>query len=352
MGPYPPPFGGVSVHIRRLYQYLINDNFNVKIYSETSVKYECKDFVTISDFSKWFLNYFISGKERIFHCHTHSWNRRFFISLLCLRRKKVIFTFHSLRNEWSDLSWKKKIKIKMLLAIAYKIIVVNETLFYKLTGWGCNPSKIEIINAYIPPMLDREDSGVPPVLKEFIEDGDKIIVSNASKLVLYKEQDLYGMDMMVYLTQKLKTKFRKIRTIICLGEIGDRNYFEEINALVKRLNIEDNLKIVIGEDLIPILSKTHLFIRPSYSDSYGVSIAEAIYMKVPAIASDVCIRPEGTVLFKNRDIDDLFKKATHLIEEYEYHKNKIKKIKPEINLERIKTVYKNVIHYRKGKFIP
>jgi len=237
------------------------------------------------------------------------------------------------------------------LALAYKIIVVNETHFYKLTRWGCNPSKVEIINAYIPPLLEGEGSDISPDLKEFIKDGDKIIVSNASKLVLYKDQDLYGVDMMVYLTQKLKPKFKKIRTIICLGEIGDRNYFDEINALVKRLNIENNFKIVIGENLIPILSKTHLVIRPSYSDSYGVSIAEAIYMKVPAIASDVCIRPEGTVLFKNRDMDDLFKKTTHLIEEYEYHKNKIKKIKPEINFERVKQVYKNMIHSRNGKCI-
>ena len=73
--------------------------------------------------------------------------------------------------------------------------------------------------------------------------------------------------------------------------------------------------------------RTNLMLRPTYIDGYGVSIEEAIFFGSPAIASDVCERPKGTILFKNRNIDDLYSKIINILENYEEYRSKIKSIK-------------------------
>jgi glycosyltransferase involved in cell wall biosynthesis len=89
-----------------------------------------------------------------------------------------------------------------------------------------------------------------------------------------------------------------------------------------------------------------LFIRPTNTDGYGVSIAEVISLNKPAIASNVCKRPEGAILFENRNIEDLFIKTNDVINNYEEHRTKIENIEFEDNAEKILEVYKKV---RNGK---
>lgn len=83
-----------------------------------------------------------------------------------------------------------------------------------------------------------------------------------------------------------------------------------MKELISNLGIESNFYFLTGQkELWPLFKQSDLMIRPTYSDCYGISIAESLYFDSPAIASAVCDRPEGTVLFKNRDTDDLYKKV-------------------------------------------
>jgi len=66
--------------------------------------------------------------------------------------------------------------------------------------------------------------------------------------------------------------------------------------------------------MYPIIMKSDLFLRPTNTDGDAVSIREALHFKVPAVASDVCPRPEGTILFKCRDIDDLTSKVKEVLD--------------------------------------
>ena len=63
----------------------------------------------------------------------------------------------------------------------------------------------------------------------------------------------------------------------------------------------------------PLFKKVDLFLRPTNTDGFGISLAEAIHFGTLAIASDVCPRPEGTILFKNRDFNDLFTKVNKIL---------------------------------------
>ena len=71
-------------------------------------------------------------------------------------------------------------------------------------------------------------------------------------------------------------------------------------------------------ELWPLFRKADLMVRPTCTDGYGISIAEALYFDCPAVASDVCVRPEGTLLFNNRDMDDFYEKASDILSQKDF----------------------------------
>ena len=83
----------------------------------------------------------------------------------------------------------------------------------------------------------------------------------------------------------------------------------ECKKSIRKYDLQDRFYIYTGlTNLVPILKSVDCFVRPTSTDSYGISVAEAINVGVPSIASDVCEREEGTIIFKSRDIDDFCKK--------------------------------------------
>jgi hypothetical protein len=88
-----------------------------------------------------------------------------------------------------------------------------------------------------------------------------------------------------------------------------------------------------------ILTRSDIFIRPTNTDGDSVSLREALYFKIPSLASDAVPRPDEAVLFKNRDADDLTSKVKHILGNYIFYKDKLKALKIEDNTEKILRVY-------------
>ena len=124
----------------------------------------------------------------------------------------------------------------------------------------------------------------------------------------------------------------------------ERNYFEELENRIKKYQIDKEVFIykVKDTEYYPILDKTDIFIRPTNTDGYGISVTEAIYLKKPAIASDVCQRQKGTIYFKSRDTKDLFEKTKFVLDNYDEEKNKLGKIEVKEYYEEVLEVYKKV----------
>jgi glycosyltransferase involved in cell wall biosynthesis len=83
---------------------------------------------------------------------------------------------------------------------------------------------------------------------------------------------------------------------------------------VSELKIDKNFIFVIEQkEIWPLFKKADLMVRPTFMDAYGVSIEEALYFGCPAVASNVCKRPKGTIIFKNRDFKDFFEKCKKIL---------------------------------------
>ena len=343
IGAYPPPYGGVSIHIQRLKNKLEKKNVECFVYSFSENNYEnIKNVKSITNPKKWILKYLFTSNEDIIHSHISDWRLRIIISLMSLIGKKSIISIHG-ENLKTSLkgNYFKKMLIKISLKLSSAVVPVNTDIKDLCLSIGVKPGKIEVISPFIPPSIkDNEIKEIPQKIWNFINNHSPIISANAYKITFFNNQDLYGLDLCVNLCADLKKDYPNIGFVFSLPDIGDYTYFNKIKSIIIEKNIEKNF-IFITEpyQFYPILMKSDIFVRPTNTDGDSVSIREALYLGVPVIGSDVISRPEGTIIFRNRNIDDFIKICKEVISNYDFYKNMVKSMELKENDEKILKLY-------------
>jgi glycosyltransferase involved in cell wall biosynthesis len=302
MGPVPPPVGGVSVHISRLLSKLKSEGYACRTVEDHRVPAKLLPF--------WIFARLVLQRLRgscILHVHSGNWRTRFFATLYSrMLGIPVVVTIHSFRaNDNRKTDW----LAAKVMRLARHLIVTNEGIRLTCIQFGANPDKISVQHAYLHPEL--KDSLQPPeLIAEAIANRNPLIAANAFMLRLHKGEDLYGLDMLIELTAKLKDDFRNLLLIFMLPQTGLPEYLQQCRQRIVELNIEDSFCIITEKlEFVELLRVCDLMIRPTNTDGDSLSIREALFLGVPAVCSDVVSRPPGTVLFKNRDVDDLERKV-------------------------------------------
>lgn len=298
IGPYPPPLGGISVFI---YRY-------AKLLRSQGVDVECVDFSKLSKTAKIIklFEWLCSPTPTCFHLNGFNFN---IMQILLFRPFPKQFKLHDHSGrKVLTLSPKEKLILSKFLASTEKAVVVGGHIleYYSKAGLVL-PENTEVKHVYIPPPIEDEpsiwQSYEQPTL-DFIKSHKPLIIANAFRIEFYEGIDLYGLDMCIELVCKLKVYFSDVGMVFALADIGSYDYYGQCLLKIRELGIEDNFHFMTGQkELWPLFKKADLMVRPTFNDGYGISIAEAIDMGCPALASDVCERPEGTIKFKNRSID-------------------------------------------------
>lgn len=346
LGPYPEPYGGVSIHIKRLKERILKNDIRCVVYDNSGVFKKENNVIALENTTIWFLSQLLHTPDSIIHFHGYSPKLITLLSFLkAFKRKKIIITLHSFRYDIEDLKLPDKFAFALSKRYGVHFITVGSEIKKKIILLGIRPENLDIIPGFLPPFIRKEESAeIPQEIWKFISNHIPIISANAFKIVFYKGQDLYGIDMCIDLCANLRQNYPKIGFVFCLPDIGDYKYFNKMKLKIKEKKLEDNFLFQTKPcELYPVIMKSNVFVRPTITDSYGVSVAEAMHFKIPAVASDVCIRPEGTILFKNRDINDFTIKVKNVLDNYEKYKSELARINFDDNFERILQVYNQLM---------
>lgn len=340
-GPYPPPYGGVSIHIQRLKNLLLENNIQCSVYDITQFwgKNGKFDYVQVKTWPK-----IINFTKGIVHIHNSGLNmiKIFLLSnLLKLNGNKIVITYHSLRDDFENVNWFKKKTLKLCLIHVSHFIVVNSIIREKLINIGINSKKITVLAGFLPPAIIKKDiEDIPFEIWDFINNHHPIISSNAFRIEFYNNQDLYGIDMCIDLCTNLKKKYPQIGFIFCLPVIGDDEYYTKMKNKIRMNDIEKNFFFVTQPyQFYPILRASDLFVRPTNTDGDAISLRESLYYKIPSVASDVINRPKGTNVFQNRNPQDFTLKVETILENYERYKKEFENLEIENNFDIIKGIY-------------
>ncbi len=259
---------------------------------------------------RWVNRFALTAPEKVIHYHSHSWGTRMRLSLMTARGKRVVFTVHSLRNQ-PRVSPAKRPEFAHMLARAH-FIAVNEEIASSLSEMGAK--SIEIIGPYISPLYWGEPN---PPLVAFAGLHDPLLVMSAFSFKTWGNRDIYGIFSALEALALLRKGLPKAGLVIYLSQVGEEGLFGFFGDRLKELGLERDvlLRLDAEEPFHTCLPVAKVFLRPTFTDSFGVSIAEALETGVPVVASDAVPRPGGVVLFRAGDPADMalaIKKALSL----------------------------------------
>lgn len=312
IGPLPPPLGGISVFLYRLSK-LNKDALFIDHYKlfKISKLFKVRWIKEIFNFKK--------SKNFIFHSASLRW--KFILYFLsCITKNEFSLVIHgrSLIDQYNKSNKLIRVLIIKMLNKAKFIQVVNQDIADFIKKLKIKPKKLIIKSAFLPPPLEDElriSKTYPKKFIDFIKKRIPLVIANGSYIRFYKNIDLYGLDMCIELTNKLKKDFPNIGFIFALADTKyNFTYLKKMKLLIKKLNIENNFYLLTGQrEIWPIFKKADLIVRPTNTDGDAVSIREALHFETAVIASDVTLRPEGCYLFMSRDLNDLYTKCKKIL---------------------------------------
>jgi len=332
LGINPPPLGGISIHVQR-----VADKFrgqgNTVILFDTEKR--ARGFWGFLVHEVRILRFLIAHKPDLVYHHTLTCffrGRLLELALVVVLKRvlgyQLIMVDHVSRFFIAQSWLYKKIVNVLFCALDQQVLIGSSTYAsYRQNGLYVGTSG-SVEAAFLPPDRAREKeimAAYPVALHDFLSAHAPVVLANASKMVFFSGagvmaqhtgKELYGFDLCLESLDKLQLTYPRMGIVFALSGAGDEVCFKR---LLKTIEKKESVYLMYqcpGE-LWPLLKCVDLFIRPTLSDGASVSLQEALYFGTPVVASDVCERPAGTVLFKTGDQNDFVKKVSEVLNECE-----------------------------------
>ena len=317
--PLPPPYGGVSVYVKRLIGQLLKDGFTVGGYYSKF----CTDNEIINSpmFDKWtwmqtslfplkIWKYLIETVSyKIVHSHFSLEGMVYLWLLKTIGRKNIIVTVHNSMNANYYIRTNNVNRFflnKMLQSRHVTWIAVSEQGKQQLYEFPVKPvTPVYVIPAYIPV---QGTSYVPLCenMQQYIQSHDKIVSFYGHSFMLNEGKDIYGFKTAINVFVKVvKKSTSKVGFVLCIADDNDIENIALLHEYAKRLNIDDKIFWQIGavDNIRTLWHETDIYIRPTSTDGDSVAVREALDEGAIVIASDVCARPENVITY-NFDNDE------------------------------------------------
>ncbi len=330
LGTLPPPRGGVTTHIERLLPYLEREQINYVICDSSKKNANIENHILLrKEFFKAMLIPF-SPSVKVVHYPLSNIDFRKLVFLLFLKLIGIRITITLVASPEQTLN-NSRIKLFFMLTLARlssHIISTNNDFKQLLVGKGLSGKKISIIPAFIPANKKQiQGYKIPKDTMGFCSEREPVILTYAHGPDVHKGEDLYGLDLIADLATELQPDYQKIGFIIVIPEIRNKLNFNLLKKRILNKKTESLFYFAIGEQFsfVSMLKYADIFIRGTNTDGDALTLREALNLKVPSIASNVCPRPEGTVLFQNRSFKELCRSVRMVLEDkskYEYNPKK------------------------------
>ncbi|NWF89702.1 MAG: glycosyltransferase family 4 protein [Ignavibacteriaceae bacterium] len=130
-----------------------------------------------------------------------------------------------------------------------------------------------------------------------------------------------GHEEFLYAAKVLNEKYSNLKYLV-VGEAsrGEDDYAAEIKKLAVEYKLENLIFTGFRSDTPEILAAMDIFVFPSHAEAFGIALAEALAMGKPSVCSnadgvlDIAVDGETSLLFLNKNANDLIIKTSALIE--------------------------------------
>ena len=309
IGSYPPPYGGISVHVQRMIGRLGKDEFILYNTAPSShpdaVNFYGKRKLLV-------LVSFLFKKFRLIHNHSQDRLVRMVLCALGYVKKNIYLHIHNASLE--EHLHENGISSFLLKKMLKNVHIIADNSRIQLLAAGYNPRSMHQIDAFIPPVYDAQI--YQSFCSSFSPPPAKIIIIMGGWFSKVRDTDLYGFDMAVEALHTLRNKnHHDIAIIASINGILDQSIYDHFIDRRSAYKLEKYFVILTDEleEIWPLYLLSDMFIRPTITDGSSVALREAKWFELKTIASDAVPRPEDVRLFKNRNVDELVAAITREI---------------------------------------
>jgi len=303
VGPFPPPHGGVSVHVLTLQSFLRTSGITCSVLNISPGAPKSDQYVSIRGtlhFLRLLLSYSLKGWS--LHVHTNGHNAKSWLvaiasGLVGLIGPGTMLTIHSGMSP-AYLNSRRSGRLLAWTACKFyrHIIAVNSEIKDVLRSRSVPEARIEILPAFLPTLNALPE--LPENFKSWSHSHHPII----STALFFRPE--YGFGLLVHAVGELRKKHPRLGCIV----MGDSESRPE--GLPGHLFAIGD---VTHESCLAVIARSDIFVRTTFSDGDAISVREAIAAGTPVVASDVVSRPAGTFCFKTGDARDLASKIESLL---------------------------------------
>lgn len=299
---FPPPPGGIAVHAERLCHLLLREGYDVVAYETNR-----KNKVPVS---RAFRCYSASGlrtnirlaadaffeRPGLVHMHVSAIGNpvAFILGVHWISvSAPVIITVHSgsFPDKAARLGKNARFMLKTAFARATHIVATSNPIKGALIEhFGVPPARITVIPAFLRPPDDRAVRRAGP------EPG--VVLAS-------------GYGTRTYFWEGLIEAARSVpdlrELVLAFYTQFEPGYYEGILEKARgkfgfKVTIHENLS---NDEFLSELARCSVFVRPTFTDGDSIALREALALGRIVVASDAVPRPEGCVLFRSGDVNDL-----------------------------------------------
>lgn len=296
VGPSPPPHGGISVHVSGIHRQL----------TAAGIECEILDTGVIPSrlaFSMKVASYALRGWT--LHLHTNGHNRNsWLLALLCgiagQLSRGCFLTLHSgMMPSYVRTAWRKKLA-RFVCRQYSRIICVGPELRDALLSLGTPGERTQIAPACFT--TGNPNVSLDQQLLTWIERHQPLI----STTLFFRPE--YGFNLLVDAVVQLRHRHPSLGCLV----MGSGEQFVQATQRVRDAGLEKDVLLlgdVNHDTCLDLMSRSQIFLRPTFQDGDSISVREALALGVPVVASRVGSRPPGTILFHPGDLQDLLSKV-------------------------------------------
>ena len=300
IGDYPPPMGGIAVHVQQLHRALRRAGFHSRVLDIGKCGRADPGVINGRGYRNFGRELFRHAREGwILHLHTagnrtKAWTVAMSVATAGqMFRAPTVLTVHAglVRKLFAtDSSLRRRAQVAM---VGYQhVVAVSEDVREGLLDAGIKPSRVSALPAFIASEVRPGDP--PPQLNAIRRRRTPLLA------VAHHPNPLYGRKLIFDALSRLAPKYPRIGLALFGPETGSAEYHADaerfgVSGLLEDFGELDN------PQALAVIREADVFVRPTSSDGDSVSVREALTLGVPCVATDVAVRPPGTMLMRPND---------------------------------------------------
>ena len=300
VGPFPPPHGGVSIHVARAAEELRSAGIPCRVLNTVRCAPPSGQYIGVRSrfgIAAEVARHALAGWT--IHVHTNGHNRRgWLLALLCGVAAEPapgsVLTLHSgLTPRYLDSGGPAARRVAASACGVYgRVVCVNPSIKAAVGRLGIASGSLAVIPAFLGSA--RAGSAVPAPVVTWMRSRDPVLCAVLS----FRPE--YGFELLLEAVARLRRSSPRLGLLV----IGDSEHRNEA-VRVAEASGQGTAVLLVGDvshpECLALMARSDVFVRATLADGDAISVREAIALGTPVVASDAAGRPPGVSLFRAGD---------------------------------------------------